>query len=761
MFSLQRQMFEQHLRMEGARERGKEGEEREKERQALKQLWDKGKSQYSAVASPWVKQKLRQLIKQKNEQAESNFSSIPTGFRNLTPIPDLNFQHLQQNSSSSLIYGSDRLRRTHSEPLIKLKLRRSISNRRNPLCHKSSAPPTVCIPASECSLPSSQSNSGLLAWNYTGKQFHKSQSHLDCGMMEGTPMQPSTYLYVTPDQETLGGAFSSAAPSFYVSNDPRYPSVLTSPHPQVQQVLVVGPERPLIRSKSQPAFFITQYSPPPYIFRSYSSQRKKKTRQTQEGEAVKSKHGELKAKGKMNSGHLFNEEYVQNNEQQSSLNSTSYTTPARQQRSSFRRNAGFRHALKHREMSRNLCMADIKEPCTENCITGVVCNSEMQNTQCTCRGSNPPSDLTNSVWSRLQKCGLIKQCKKIPGRKATTQEIQSVYQENSSVPYGTNHLGRLNLASAKMAAGSVTELVLRVAQGELKNGFAIVKPCGTSDSESGSFSSFSSVAIAAKQLQHRLCDKKILIVDWDIHHAEIVQNVFYTDPKVLYISLHRKDTLSPARGGPTDVGSGDAVGFNVNVPWSDKLETIGDAEYLAAFRTVVLPIGRQFSPDVVLVSSEFNAVDGHPASSGGHRVSANCFGFLTQRLMDLAKDGVVLVLEGGHDIMAICDASEACVKALLNYKFVAPSEDVLKKRPCAKAVQCLQKVLRIQSKYWSSVNAEAHTVDQPWFWASGRCFTDSDASSAMASLSMSEADSSSSQSRFCHGPMEHDENETY
>uniref|UniRef100_A0A8B9RJ42 Histone deacetylase domain-containing protein n=1 Tax=Astyanax mexicanus TaxID=7994 RepID=A0A8B9RJ42_ASTMX len=185
----------------------------------------------------------------------------------------------------------------------------------------------------------------------------------------------------------------------------------------------------------------------------------------------------------------------------------------------------------------------------------------------------------------------------------------------------------------------------------------------------------------------------------DIHHAEIVQNVFYTDPKVLYISLHRKDTLSPARGGPTDVGSGDAVGFNVNVPWSDKLETIGDAEYLAAFRTVVLPIGRQFSPDVVLVSSEFNAVDGHPASSGGHRVSANCFGFLTQRLMDLAKDRVVLVLEGGHDIMAICDASEACVKALLKYKFVAPSEDVLKKRPCAKAVQCLQKVLRIQSEW--------------------------------------------------------------
>ncbi|TSV28423.1 Histone deacetylase 4 [Bagarius yarrelli] len=81
--------------------------------------------------------------------------------------------------------------------------------------------------------------------------------------------------------------------------------------------------------------------------------------------------------------------------------------------------------------------------------------------------------------------------------------------------------------------------------------------------------------------------------------------------------------------------------------------------------TVVMPIANEFSPDVVLVSAGFDAVEGHQSPLGGYNVTAKCFGHLTKQLMKLAGGRVVLVLEGGHDLTAICDASESCVAALL------------------------------------------------------------------------------------------------
>uniref|UniRef100_A0A4W4GSE0 Histone deacetylase domain-containing protein n=1 Tax=Electrophorus electricus TaxID=8005 RepID=A0A4W4GSE0_ELEEL len=185
----------------------------------------------------------------------------------------------------------------------------------------------------------------------------------------------------------------------------------------------------------------------------------------------------------------------------------------------------------------------------------------------------------------------------------------------------------------------------------------------------------------------------------DIHHGNITQEVFYTDPRVLYISLHRHGFGNSHRGGPTEVGSGQGEGYNVNVAWSAELDcSLGDKEYLTAFRTVVMPIAQEFSPDVVLVSSEFNAVEGHPASLGGHGVSAKCFGLLTRQLMEVAQDHVVLALEGGHDIREIWDASEACINALLDNEVAPLSEDSVMNMTCANTMQSLQKVLQIQSE---------------------------------------------------------------
>ncbi len=164
------------------------------------------------------------------------------------------------------------------------------------------------------------------------------------------------------------------------------------------------------------------------------------------------------------------------------------------------------------------------------------------------------------------------------------------------------------------------------------------------------FCFFNSLAIAAKQLQQKLKVEKILIVDWDVHHGNGLQQMFYDDPHVMYISLHRHDdgNFFPGTGDLQEIGIGEGTGFNINIGWCGSLSPpMGDAEYLAAFRTVVMPIAREFNPDVVLVAAGFDSAYGHPPPLGGYRVTASCFGFLTQQLMTLANGKVVLALEGG------------------------------------------------------------------------------------------------------------------
>ncbi|XP_053172121.1 histone deacetylase 7-like [Scomber japonicus] len=415
--------------------------------------------------------------------------------------------------------------------------------------------------------------------------------------------------------------------------------------------------------------------------------------------------------------------------------------------------------------------------------TGLVYDAQMQKHQCTCGdNSRHPEHAgrVQSIWSRLHERGLRNQCERIRSRKATLEELQSVHSEKHVLLYGTNPLHRLKLdnrklagilsqrifvmlpcggvgvdidtiwnelhtsAASRIAAGCVTDLALKVAQGELKNGFAVVRPPGHHASHSSplGFCFFNSVAIAAKQLQHKLNVSKILIVDWDVHHGNGTQEAFYDDPSVLYISLHRYDNgnFFPGSGNPSEVGAGAGEGFNVNVGWTGGLNPpMGDAEYLAAFRAVVMPIAHEFSPDVVLVSAGFDAVEGHSSPLGGYKVTAKCFGFLTRQLMSLAGGRVVLALEGGHDLKAICDASEACVSALLGMEVEPLSQSVLDQRPCENAVTSLQRVIRVQGEYWQSVKDSAATVDLSYLQAQRRRLrrdSDSDAVSAIASLSM-------------------------
>ncbi|XP_073866755.1 histone deacetylase 4 isoform X5 [Macaca fascicularis] len=422
----------------------------------------------------------------------------------------------------------------------------------------------------------------------------------------------------------------------------------------------------------------------------------------------------------------------------------------------------------------------VQEPPTKpRFTTGLVYDTLMLKHQCTCGSSSSHPEHAGriqSIWSRLQETGLRGKCECIRGRKATLEELQTVHSEAHTLLYGTNPLNRQKLDSkkllgslasvfvrlpcggvgvdsdtiwnevhsagaARLAVGCVVELVFKVATGELKNGFAVVRPPGHHAEESTpmGFCYFNSVAVAAKLLQQRLSVSKILIVDWDVHHGNGTQQAFYSDPSVLYMSLHRYDdgNFFPGSGAPDEVGTGPGVGFNVNMAFTGGLDPpMGDAEYLAAFRTVVMPIASEFAPDVVLVSSGFDAVEGHPTPLGGYNLSARCFGYLTKQLMGLAGGRIVLALEGGHDLTAICDASEACVSALLGNELDPLPEKVLQQRPNANAVRSMEKVMEIHSKYWRCLQRATSTAGRSLIEAQTCENEEAETVTAMASLSV-------------------------
>lgn len=211
-----------------------------------------------------------------------------------------------------------------------------------------------------------------------------------------------------------------------------------------------------------------------------------------------------------------------------------------------------------------------------------------------------------------------------------------------------------SLISASIAAGSTLNLMKEILNNNVRHGIAIVRSPGHHAfiSKASGFCFYNNVAISAKY--GIKCGKKIAIIDWDCHHGDGSEDILKNVNNCLFISIHRHDR------GKFYPGTGKESYDNiVNVPING---TAYDNNFYDIFKNIVNPKLKSFNPDIIIVSAGFDAAEGDPL--GRMHISPNCYYNLTKQLLMFDKP-LMLVLEGGYNLMSISNSMAECTKALL------------------------------------------------------------------------------------------------
>ena len=218
---------------------------------------------------------------------------------------------------------------------------------------------------------------------------------------------------------------------------------------------------------------------------------------------------------------------------------------------------------------------------------------------------------------------------------------------------------------ALLAAGGVIEGIRSIFEGTIKNVFCAIRPPGhhaKSDVAMG-FCLFNNAAIAARFAQTSFKLDRVLILDWDVHHGNGTQQIFESDPSVFYISIHQYP-FYPGTGGQNDTGKGAGLGATKNFPLTAFK---GDEDYLDIFENTIPDIVKTFSPQLIILSSGFDAHIRDPLAS--MRVSTDVFKRMTEIILKIAEEQcegrLLSILEGGYDLKALQECTHAHIESMV------------------------------------------------------------------------------------------------
>jgi len=254
---------------------------------------------------------------------------------------------------------------------------------------------------------------------------------------------------------------------------------------------------------------------------------------------------------------------------------------------------------------------------------------------------------------------------------------------------------------AKLASGGVCNAIDSVISGEVDNAFAFIRPPGhhaEKDAAAG-FCIFNNVAIGAMHaiLKHGI--KKVLIVDWDLHHGNGTQHIFYDDPRILYFSTHQYPYY-PGTGGIDETGQGKGKGYTINVPLP---RGAGDDAFVKIFRRILWPVAMEFKPELVILSAGFDIYFKDPL--GGMRVTPDGFAALIRIVLNIAdrccQGRLVAALEGGYHIQGLTQSVKKVLEEMLDESHV-PEEKLaaLEQMDNANADRLIQQVALAINPYW-------------------------------------------------------------
>jgi acetoin utilization deacetylase AcuC-like enzyme len=291
--------------------------------------------------------------------------------------------------------------------------------------------------------------------------------------------------------------------------------------------------------------------------------------------------------------------------------------------------------------------------------------------------------ITQRIKQFLDGSGLTAQMEPLPARAATEDELM-VYHTRAYIDgiramtrggplqgeWGTavidTPLSEGSFEAALYAAGGAINAASAVMRGDVANAYALLRPPGhhAMKRRAMGFCVFGNVVVAAHAVRKAFGLERIMVVDWDVHHGNGTQDAFYDDPGVLFLSLHQHNWYPKLSGELEQVGSGKGIGYTVNIPLPAGT---GDRGYRAAFEQIVLPIGLQYRPQLILISAGQDASWLDPLAQ--MMMSMSGFRQLSSFMLSLADevcDGrIVMLQEGGYSAAYVPYCTIAAVEPLL------------------------------------------------------------------------------------------------